>query len=158
MVMRLLFGFSAVLLALLMAAAIHGERRDAALYRQAMGIETTSGDNILMLSFLIIFVGLPCVLLLWMAGPYEVEFDLHRSQHRLTQGFPLMARTRRGATEGGAFYVVRSRSGQHLMKFRPSGYKWGYLLETYATDEQARTEVFRLADALGLTVERRNVN
>lgn len=156
--LRLLFGFGGVFLALLMMVAIQREQRDAALHQQAAWIANTLGDNVLMFALLLLFLGLPCALFLWMAGPYQVQFDLNQSQYCLAQGFPLMTQIRRGSTKGGAFYVVRSRSGQYLMKFCPSGHKWGYLLDAYDTDDQARTEAHRLADALGLIVERRDVN
>ena len=155
---RLFFGVGTVLLALLMGVAVQREQRDAALYQQAAGTATTLSDAALMLSMLVIFLGLLCFVFLWMAGSHQVRFDLDRSQYCLTRGFPLMARTRRGSTEGGVFYVVRNRSGRHLMKFRPVGHKWGFLLGTYAADEQARTEAHRMAAGLGLTVERRDVN
>jgi len=153
-VLRSLFGFFSGLLALLLVALVQAETYDAALYEKSTGIANSAGDNILMLSFLVASVGLPCLLFLWMAGPYRVLLDLSRCRFQFTQGLPLMTRTKHGLTDGGAFYIAKSRAARHQLRFRPYRHKWGYLLETYDTDGQARTQAHELADKLGVDVER----
>ena len=156
MILRSLFGSTGVFLGALMATAVRQEMRDAALYQRSTGVETSTAEAVLMLFVLAVFVGLPCLLFLWLAGPQWIRFDLNDCRYCFTQGLPPLTQTGQGATDGGTFSVRKVRAARHQLRFRPSGHKWGQLLDTYDTDEQARTQAHGLADKLRGNVERRD--
>ena len=155
-ILRALFGCFGTFLLLLMVGAIQGGMRDEALYTAYHEIPYSPGENILLISFLTVFVGLPALGSLWLAGSYRVLFDLERCRYCFTGGLPFLSKTVRGGTEGGVFSVRGSR--RYALMFRPAGHRHGYLLEFYATDDEARTQAHQLAHKMNLTVERRDAN
>jgi len=155
-ILRSLFGFGAAFFALLMVGAIQSTIRDEALYNAYYGLSYSLGENVLLISFLMVFVGLPALGSLWLTGSYRVLFDLDHYRYCFTGGLPFLPKTVCGGAEGGVFYVRGSR--RYALMFRPAGHRHGYLLEFYATDDEARTQAHRLADKLNLTVERRDEN
>ena len=156
MSLRSLFGFTGLFLGALIATAVRQEMRDAASYQRATGVETSTAEGVLMLLVLAVFIGLPCLLFLWLAGPQWIEFDLNHCRYRFKQGLPPLTQMGHGATEAGTFSVCKVRAARYQLRFRPSGHKWGHLLDTYDTDEQARTQAHGLADKLRGNVERRD--
>ena len=151
-VTRLLFGVFALGIAALFWLAAYETMRDNAYWQYP------SGEVAGIISMYAVLLGGVCLPLLCGAGPYRVRLDLRRRQYSFTQGVPLVALTKRGPTDGSILYVFRPRSGQYQVRFRPLGHRWGYLLDTHGTDEAARAQAWRLADALGLDVERRDTH
>lgn len=149
-VLRLLFLFVAIGFAALVEMTVTGVYQESA-YRHY-----STGDYVFCYSVSALFLGGPCLLFLWCAGPYQVRLDLRRREYALTQGLPLMPMTKHGPTEGGIILSLKLRNGPCQVRFYPRGNKWGYLLDTYGTDEAAHAQARRLADALGLVVERRD--
>ena len=151
-VTRLLFGVFALGIASLFWLAAYETIRDNAHWQYP------SGEVAGIISMYAVLLGGLCLPFLCGAGPYRVRLDLRRRQYSFTQGIPLVPLTKRGPTDGSILYVTRVRSGQYQVRFRPLGHRWGYLLDTYRTDEAARAQAWRLADALGLDVERRDAH
>lgn len=145
--LRLMFLLFAIGLAVLTWVVVSDIYQDS-LYRHY-----SVGDAVFCYSASVLFLGGPCLLLLWGAGPYEVRLDLRRRRYAFTQGLPLLPLTKHGPTDGSDLYVLRMRYGQHQLRFRPPGNRWGYLLDIHGGEASAQAQAQDLAGALGLRVE-----
>jgi len=89
------------------------------------------------------------------AGPRRLCFDIRQQQYSFTQGFPLLTWTKWGPTAGGEIYVFPTKSGYHQIRFQAQGWKGGLPIESFKTEQQARSQAGEIADRLGLTVRRK---
>lgn len=104
-------------------------------------------------AFVVASLGSLTLCFLFGAGPRRLCFDVQQRRYSLTQGIPFLTRTKRGPTHGGEVYVYAAKSGYHQIRFRAQGWKGGLPIESFKTQQEARSQAWEIAGRLGLRGE-----
>ena len=145
MKLRIYFGCMAALLFWLMCDIVRRSLPDLA---DPFGIYTIIGA--------VCFFGVITTCMLHGAGPREMRFHVRKGRYSLTQGILPLIWTKHGSTSGGEFYVLQAKSGASHVLFRASNWRFGLPLVSFDTDAKARDEAWRLGNALGVRVRRKD--
>lgn len=104
--------------------------------------------------FSLAFFGLLLFLFLFFASYYRLRLNLTQREYAVTRGFGPFTRTTSGKVDGGTIIAVGVNKGQSQVQFRPLGHRRGMpLICPLQSSNEVRENAARIADLLGLGME-----